>query len=458
VPRHRPPRRRLPRERWCRDPGWVADNLAAGLLATRWEADALTETAVYVLEGVTEEAARRLVTQLMRAFVEPYPPPQDDLRAEIASSARFKVLFTGSTRERPRVGAAILAPPRFAPAPRFAALDVPRLTTPGDLAAWLGVGVAHLDWYADAGGWRAATPDPALRHYVYAWAEKRSGAPRLIEAPKLRLKAMQRRILRAILDPVPVHGTAFGFVKGRSCLGAAQAHAGEAVVIALDLKDFFPSLRLSRVHGLFRSLGYPHAVARLLTGLCSTATPRDILDALPPEQRHPWPVRKLLLSPHLPQGAPTSPALANLTCFALDTRLAGLARRFDARYTRYADDLAFSGWEVLAGRTDALLRAAELIVREEGHAIGAVKRRVMRAHRRQQVTGIVVNRHVNVPRADYDRLKATLTNCVRRGPAHENRSGHADFRAHLDGRVQWVESLNPVRGAKLRALLDRIAW
>ena len=82
----------------------------------------------------------------------------------------------------------------------------------------------------------------------------------------------------------------------------------------------------------------------------------------------------------------------------------------------------------------------------------------MRRSAAQRVTGIVVNDHVNVPRASYDRLKAILNNCRRRGPQAENREGHADFQAHLDGKVAWVEQVNPVRGAKLRAAFDLISW
>jgi hypothetical protein len=71
---------------------------------------------------------------------------------------------------------------------------------------------------------------------------------------------------------------------------------------------------------------------------------------------------------------------------------------------------------------------------------------------------VVANRRLNVGRPDFDRLKATLTNCLRHGPASQNHDGHTDFRAHLEGRVGWVESINPERGKKLRALLAQIAW
>jgi hypothetical protein len=84
--------------------------------------------------------------------------------------------------------------------------------------------------------------------------------------------------------------------------------------------------------------------------------------------------------------------------------------------------------------------------------------RVLRRGVRQRVAGVVVNARLNVGRAEYDALKAILFNCVRFGPEDQNRSGHADFRAHLAGRVAYVASLNPERGARLRELFDRIEW
>ena len=93
-----------------------------------------------------------------------------------------------------------------------------------------------------------------------------------------------------------------------------------------------------------------------------------------------------------------------------------------------------------------------------GFAINGSKTRLMRRARPQRVTGIVVNDHVNVPRRGYDDLKALLHNCCKHGPASQNRDRRTDFRAHLDGRVGWVEQVNPNRGAKLRTAFDAISW
>lgn len=166
----------------------------------------------------------------------------------------------------------------------------------------------------------------------------------------------------------------------------------------------------------------------------------------------------MFAAPHLPAGAPTSPALANLAAFGLDTRLAGLARTFGANYTRYADDLTFSGDTTLARRVTRFLGIVAEITADEGYAINQRKTRVMPQTTRQQVTGIVVNSHNNVSRTEYDRLKAVLHNCARNGPVAENRDNHSDFRAHLNGRVTWAENINPQRARKLRTLYDQIAW
>src|SRR5262249_30454916 len=142
----------------------------------------------------------------------------------------------------------------------------------------------------------------------------------------------------------------------------------------------------------------------------------------------------------------------------LDCRLAALAEAVGARYTRYADDLAFSG----AGEIERGARRFQVevcrIALEEGFEVHTRKSRFMREGVRQQLAGVVVNVRPNVRRDEYDRLKAVLTNCVRRGPASQTREGRADFRAHLAGRISYIALLNPARGRRLRALFDRIRW
>jgi hypothetical protein len=334
------------------------------------------------------------------------------------------------------------------------AWPVPSLPTPGRLADWLGLTPGELDWFADCKRWNDGE-EARLGHYTLRWLAKSSGRYRLLEVPKSRLKAIQRRLLGGLLAHVPPHDAAHAFRAGRSLVGFAAPHAAQRLILRLDLRDFFPSIRASRVHALFRRLGYPLAVARLLTGLCT--------HAVAPGQ---WPdlaasdpaARRLFAVPHLPQGAPTSPALANLCAWRLDARLAGLAACAGAAYTRYADDLAFSGGRDFERSARRFQVQVMRIALEEGFEVNARKTRFMRPGVRQQLCGVVLNARPNVRRDDYDRLKAILHHCITHGPHTQNRDGVPDFRAHLLGRIAWVERLNPRRGAKLRAWFERICW
>jgi RNA-directed DNA polymerase len=238
-------------------------------------------------------------------------------------------------------------------------------------------------------------------------------------------------------------------VPGRGTHTFAHAHTGSAVLVSMDLRAFFSSITAARIHGLFRGIGYPEPVAHTLTALTTTRTPAHILRAAP----DPY-LAALLRQPHLPQGAPTSPALANLCAFRLDRRLSGLADRLGLNYARYADDLAFSG-TLSNGGIDRLVAFAGHIVHEEGFRVHPHKTRVRRQSQRQSLTGLVVNALPAVPREDYDRLRAILHNAATRGLAAANRDGHPNFAAHLAGRVAWMSHRHPSRAAKLNHLLEQ---
>jgi RNA-directed DNA polymerase len=324
---------------------------------------------------------------------------------------------------------------------------LPEIPTIGDLAGWLRLLPGDLDWFADLKG-LGSRPHvhPPFAHYTYRLLTKTSGSIRLIEAPKTRLKRLQRRILTSILDRIPPHEAAHGFVRGRSIIGFAAPHTGRHILLRIDLQDFFPSFSGARIQAFFRTVGYPESVADLLGGICTNAAPR----AIAPD----WIYRR----PHLPQGAPTSPALANACFWRSDCRLAGLARSANARYTRYADDLAFSGGEDFSRHAELFSIHAAAILAEEGFAVNHGKTRIMRQGVRQHLAGVVTNRRLNIARDDFDRLKATLHNCVRHGPAGQNRQSHPAFRENLAGRIAFVESVHPERGSRLRAIFEKIDW
>ncbi len=366
---------------------------------------------------------------------------------------------TSGRSPKPRCRKAFLfAPPTTAPA-----FGLPPLASEAALAQWLAVPEPLLEWLADVRSLVRHSSESRLHHYHPRWLPKPHGGVRLLEEPKPLLKQVQRRLLAGLLAHLPPHAAAHAFRRGHSVLTHAAVHAGQAVVIRLDLADFFGSIGRGRVRALFESVGYPRPVAAALAGLCTTATPPSVVARLPrPVDAAEVPLvasqRRHLLAPHLPQGAPTSPAVANLCAWELDVRLAALAAVFGARYSRYADDLTFSGSSEVARRANALVELAMFVVYSCGFAVRHGKTRVQRAGARQRVTGLVVNERPHVARAERDALKATLHNCLLYGPAGQNRNGHPDFRAYLLGRIGWVAAADPHHGAKLRALFDGIAW
>ena len=228
----------------------------------------------------------------------------------------------------------------------------------------------------------------------------------------------------------------------------------------MDLRDFFPTCGGIRIQNMFRTLGYPEAVADLLGGICSNQTPLNIWkdSGAGVDAERLAELRRLYARPHLPQGAPTSPALANISCYRLDCRLSALAESAGATYTRYADDLAFSGGADFQSRVERFAVHVEAVLWEEGFRVNHRKTRVMRRGARQRLAGLVTNGKVNVRRSDFDRLKAALTNCVRFGAESQNRERRPDFRSHLQGRVSFAAMINPAKGRRLRTIFEQIRW
>jgi hypothetical protein len=341
---------------------------------------------------------------------------------------------------------------------------VPAIATTAELASFLEVDPGELDWLADIQGRERTCRVEALRHYRYRWVAKPSGSLRLIEAPKPRLKAIQRQLLDEVLVHIPAHGSAHGFRPGRSITTFAAPHVGQAIVLRMDLRDFFVSITSARVFAIYLTAGYPEHVARLLSGLCTNTVPVQVLHKVTraaPDATGapmPWQDGRPYACPHLPQGSPTSPALANLVAYRFDARLAALSGAAGAIYTRYADDLVFSGDDSFARSIHRFSTQVAAIAIEEGFALQHRKTRIMRQGVRQCAAGVVINQKINMPRDDYDRLKAILCNCVRHGAAGQNRFNVVDFRAQLAGRVAHAARLNPGRGQKLLRLFGQVQW
>lgn len=214
---------------------------------------------------------------------------------------------------------------------------------------------------------------------------KRRGGHRIITTPGKSLKWVQRSLLQVLTHLFPRHKCAMGFERGESIVSHAKAHAGKRWVYVVDIKDFFPSITRNRLYGMMRARPFQASkhVARYLANLVTHEGA-------------------------LPQGAPTSPLLANLICRRLDDRLFRWARERGYQYTRYADDLAFS-----TNRTEFPEQDRERIVKiieEEGFVVHPEKRKLMPWYGRQFVTGLVVNEKPNVPRAYVRSLRALLFN------------------------------------------------
>jgi hypothetical protein len=424
----------------------LATALAAALLDGPWEAEAMVAR---LSDAIGEQ--RPWMATLVRATRRRHRDPPRDAPDAFARWLETRRAFVDAIRERPLVRRWATPAPAMI-APRW---DVPLIHTSGELASWLGADVGALDVLADRRGLSRSAADQRMRHYRYTWIAKRTGGHRLLEAPKWRLRDIQRRVLDGILARIPPHASAHGFRTGHSILDFVAPHVHRPIVVRVDLQAFFTSVFAGRVYGVFRAAGYPEEVARTLTALCTHRTPSDVLASGPASAELD---SARLRAPHLPQGAPSSGALANLAAYRLDVRLAALANSVGARYSRYADDLVVSGERELIRSAPTLVARIGAIAIEEGFAVNFRKTRVMTAGAQQRVAGIVVNEKPSIARVEIDRLRAILHNCARNGPSSQNRDGHADFRAHLLGRIAWISQVDRAKGTRLRSLFDRIVW
>lgn len=439
--------------------------LATAFLRGVWSPDELLARGkLTLMKRQDEPRLSNLVLAVVQRFGTEPPVPRWQELAEFLDSGKGRRKLTYKLKTRPQLGALDLPPSLMQPAPVLMdKASVPAITSNDELAAWLGLTGRELDWFADILGHERRTPEGPLRHYRYRLLTKRSGRLRLLEAPKSRLKQLQRRILHDILDAIPPHPAAHAFRSGRSVLSYVAPHSGQDVVLHVDLREFFPSITAARVNALFHTIGYPEQVARFLTGLCTNTTPDTaLITGDQTEMRSGLGIeaasRLLYRSPHLPQGAPSSPALANLCAYRLDVRLTALAKRFDATYSRYADDLLFSGDHFFKRALARFRLLVCVIALDEGFFIRSRKTRVLPTSVSQCVAGVVLNTHPNPPRREFDALKAQLFNCIRFGAASQNRDARTNFRQHLQGRIGWISSINAARGRKLQVLFDQIDW
>ncbi len=323
-------------------------------------------------------------------------------------------------------------------------LQLPVLASPTDVAQALGVNIPRLRWLA------FHSEAALVTHYVRFSIAKKSGGTRELSAPHHNLAQCQQWILANILEKIPVGESAHGFVPGRSTMTNAVPHVGRGVVVNVDLKDFFPTVTFPRVKGIFQSLGYSPCVSTILALLCTECPRRQVYY----DKR----AYHVATGPRaLPQGACTSPALSNLVTRKFDARLRGISQKLGFTYTRYADDLTFSGTAELTKMAGYLLARVRHIAEDEHFAVNETKTRVQRPSMAQVVTGIVVNQRPNVPRKTVRRMRAILHRAKKEGLAAQNRKQEANFEAKVGGMISYIHMVNPAKGKKLREAFDALA-
>ena len=258
-------------------------------------------------------------------------------------------------------------------------------------------------------------------HYQEFWMRKRSGGYRMISAPDKDLQAIQSTIYSRILSSVTiVHPAAVGFRCGRSVVDNAAPHLGKRYVLKMDIHDFFGSIRSPRVRQTFKKIGYPENVSKVLGALCC-------------------------LHRHLPQGAPTSPALSNIVGYEMDRKLAALAAEYGLTYTRYADDLTFSG-DVFP--KEQIILQVKRIIRDEKFEPNHKKTHFMNQSSRKIITGVSVASGVKltIPKSKKREIRKNVYFILTKGLAeHQRRIGSHDpaYLKRLIGMLCYWRAIEP---------------
>ncbi|WP_447529371.1 retron St85 family RNA-directed DNA polymerase [Vreelandella sp. TE19] len=260
-------------------------------------------------------------------------------------------------------------------------------------------------------------------HYLYKTYQisKKNGSPRVIAQPNRELKAFQSWILRNILDKLSSSEHSKGFEKNTSILDNASPHVGSNYVLTIDLEDFFPSIKVEKVYSIFYSIGYSKLISSVLASVCT-------------------------FDGSLPQGAPTSPKLANLICAKLDARLYGYAGPRGIVYTRYADDITFS-----AQTAQRIYKAKEFVntvIFDEGFNVNHSKTKISGTQRQKRITGLIVSEHrAGIGRQKYRQMRVKLHRFFSEA---EN-----DFN-HINGMLAFIYDVDPKMYKKLYLYINSL--
>jgi len=269
------------------------------------------------------------------------------------------------------------------------------------------------------------------RYYITYRIKKRSGKTRRIDAPQEPLKSIQRSIVDKLLYQFRAHPIAHGFVHGKSPRTNALNHVGKKFIVTLDIKEFFNSIKEANV---IRTLLWLSKQQKVYT---YTDDDLSLIASL------------MCFRGELPQGAPTSPIISNLVCLGLDKKLSDLAASSNVTITRYADDIAISGDTL---DTIRLRSTVFSHVYAYGLLPNKKKTKIRRHYQRQQITGIVVNLKTNIRKEVWRNLRAQLHNLHRDGKTLTL----SEFQ-QIRGQIEWIKSLNQMRGAQLLQQLSKIS-
>ncbi|HLO47712.1 MAG TPA: reverse transcriptase family protein [Kamptonema sp.] len=293
------------------------------------------------------------------------------------------------------------------------------------------------------------SPASTITHYTRFKILKKTGEERSISAPQPSLKSAQRWILDNILEKLELHSAAHGFCKKRSTVTNAKPHVGAEIIVKIDLQNFFQSISYKRVKGLFCELGYSETAANIFGLICTAYEIEEIerdgqINYIASGNRH------------LPQGSPASPAISNLICRHLDSRLAIAAKNLGFCYTRYADDLTFSGSEEAPRRISNLMKESKFIIAAEGFRINHNKTQILGRSVQQEVTGIVVNTKLNISKKTLKAFRATLYQIEQEGLLGKKWGNSTNLIAAITGFTNYVSTIDPSKGAELQISVDRI--
>lgn len=269
--------------------------------------------------------------------------------------------------------------------------------------------------------------------YTQARIPKKSGGDRELDIPSVELKYIQRWILDTILSNIQVSEFATGFCTNKSILDNAKVHLNKHCLVNLDIKDFFPSISFERVYKIFYYYGYTTEVSFALAKLCT-------------------------FKGRLPQGSPASPYISNICCLRLDIRLNAIAQKYEATYSRYADDITISGNNDIK----SIIPIVSKIVSEEHFSINDKKSRVAYPFQRQEVTGLLVNgEHVRIPKSYKRDLYQQLYYCNKYGVQSHLEKINCDkafFKEHIYGKICFVNLVEPTEADKMLSIANQIDW